>query len=251
MSLFDKVVHLDDYDLIVASVSGGKDSAAMMLNLRRRLDEIGIGHPPIEAIHVHIVDFDWPDTAHIVRMQCDILGIPLTIMQTELLPKVRRRLKWPSPAQRWCTSDCKRAEIDKFIRAKSREHGSRRILSCEGIRSEESKIRGMRDNLHFLNRLTTADRNVFTYYPIFRASAEFVWSEVKNAEFPLPMCYQLGFKRCGCPFCIYADRKQSDLASSLPILRPLYDSIRRLECETGHVLYPNRPWPYPEAEGGK
>lgn len=116
-------------DHVVISVSGGKDSAALM---QYAVDNF----PKAKLICVHAkIDIDWKETIPVVEAQCKHFDLPLVIVEavdkagnpkgflSQLTsPRIDRKTgetkeyQFPSMGQRWCTSMLKVGPIDKFVR---------------------------------------------------------------------------------------------------------------------------------------
>ena len=73
---------------------------------------------------------------------------------------------FPSPKFRQCTSDLKRSPVEKFIRTLPHKV----IVNCIGIRAEESHSRSRLAPLAVNASLTTRDRTVYNWLPIFDQS---------------------------------------------------------------------------------
>jgi 3'-phosphoadenosine 5'-phosphosulfate sulfotransferase (PAPS reductase)/FAD synthetase len=115
---------------LAISISGGKDSLAMLNTLvteYRRRDWPG----PLYAVHAHLGRAEWPQTLAHCQTVCDRLGVPLVVVsrpQGDLLQEIRDRMEklrttgsdappWPDAQNRYCTSDQKRTQVDKILRA--------------------------------------------------------------------------------------------------------------------------------------
>jgi 3'-phosphoadenosine 5'-phosphosulfate sulfotransferase (PAPS reductase)/FAD synthetase len=136
---------LDQGAALAISVSGGKDSQAML----GQLVQLWKAHAwtgALFAIHANLGRGEWPQTLPFTRTMCARAGIPLVeILPTfdfvdvihERLQKLRGTGKpfWPSAQQRYCTASLKRNPIDKYLRRYSV------VVSAEGVRAEESRAR--------------------------------------------------------------------------------------------------------------
>src|SRR5260370_8128474 len=120
----------------------------------------------------------------------------------------RRRL-FPSAQFRQCTSDLKRSPIDKFIR--SLPH--RLIINCIGIRADESAQRGKLATWKLNKSLTTRQRTVYNWLPIFRFSLEEIldWHRVRRV--PLHPVYVPEYHWAG-TLAGYLPRLPSPISSS-------------------------------------
>lgn len=149
---------LDDYDVILANNSGGKDSQAKITYLVWLADRQGVAREKILVVHCDLGRVEWPGTAELARAQATAYGLRfVTVRRDEdLLDQIvsrhnRLRAKgdtttpaWPSSAARYCTSDQKTSQVTKLMTLLSAEHtgpGRVRILNCLGIRAGESSAR--------------------------------------------------------------------------------------------------------------
>ena len=99
--------------LFVINHSGGKDSQAMTIRLRRLVPE-----SRLVVVHATLGCIEWPGT--IEHIQSTIGGLPLILARLAsgktLLDRVAERGVWPDPSRRWCTSDMKRGPIERALR---------------------------------------------------------------------------------------------------------------------------------------
>lgn len=129
----------------------------------------------------------------------------------DLLEQVEARGMWPSPKQRYCTSDQKRAQVHRLYTALSKTTNSKkpvRILSCQGMRAEESPARAKRTPFQRDDRASNGRRIVDNWLPIHSWSVQEVWSRIKagkTADLVHP-AYALGMPRLSCVFCIFAPK---------------------------------------------
>lgn len=200
---------------LAISISGGKDSQAMLIALTRLYQPSG-WTGPLFAIHAHLGRAEWPQSLGMCQKMADDAGIPLTVVarpQGDLVQEIEDRKEklagtgkpfWPDAKNRYCTSDQKRTQIDKVLRAPfwpdaknryctshhktnqidKRLRGYPVVISAEGIRAEESPARakkspfGVRKAItaKALEEMTPADalaqqspgqRVGLTWYPIF------------------------------------------------------------------------------------
>lgn len=131
-------------DYVVVSFSGGKDSTAMllrMIELGEHIDEVITCDTYMEfpAMYRHIDK---------IEQVVEAAGIKFTRLQNEHTFYYHmfdyqkssgkhthlRGKAWPTPLQRWCTSDMKRDVIKRYLRELSK---SRNIIMCNGIAADE------------------------------------------------------------------------------------------------------------------
>lgn len=159
------------------NISGGKDSQALLRHLA--------GHPDrsswtgdVFAHHADLGRSEWFDTPSTVEDQADRSGLPLVISrrtQGDLIDHIGQRRKklrqdmryippserqggqiptgkvyWPSASQRYCTSDMKRAPIQKYLRRYDL------VVIALGIRRYESKARQTKPIVTIETKLTGA-----------------------------------------------------------------------------------------------
>jgi 3'-phosphoadenosine 5'-phosphosulfate sulfotransferase (PAPS reductase)/FAD synthetase len=117
---------------VVASVSGGKDSAAMCLYFR----ELGLEHRRVFA------DTGWENakTYDYLRGELTrVLGPIDEISAGITLPDlVRKKGMFPSRTKRFCTSELKVKPLAKYIRALDDD-----CINAVGIRAAESQARSL------------------------------------------------------------------------------------------------------------
>lgn len=232
---------IDKGGKIYASVSGGKDGQAMTKVLHRAM-------VPVEGmIHADLGRVEWKLSHLMCEEQSEELDIPLHIIRRsdglDLLGLWQRRMRqlegtgkpfWSSSKNRYCTSDMKRAPIDKFLRSTGHDI----VISCEGIRAEESPARAKKPQLAIREQITSSyydgmtveqaitnfqpgKRLALTWYPIFDFTVDQVWGVYNNTSAQLldariyyagtgyvPLywrfhpAYVYGNDRVSCMFCI-------------------------------------------------
>lgn len=132
----------------VVSLSGGKDSTAMLLMMLER----GM---PVDEVVWFDGGWEFPEmVAHIERLEVDA-GIEVTRLRPGrpfdwwMLSRVRSRgprkgeagYGWPRPNARWCTK-IKTDAIDRHIKARA---GGRQVVQYVGIAADEaSRCKGLR-----------------------------------------------------------------------------------------------------------
>ncbi len=169
--LFDRVVHraLGRGAHLVVSVSGGKDSQAMLARLAGLRTAYG-WTCPMTAVHADLGRAEWPETAAFVERMCRADRVPLTVVRRnggDLVERIERRLQtvstipgetrpakpfWPSAAQRYCTSDLKRGPIQMHLRSLGKEGV---IVSAMGLRADESRGRAAKPGVSVDAALTS------------------------------------------------------------------------------------------------
>jgi 3'-phosphoadenosine 5'-phosphosulfate sulfotransferase (PAPS reductase)/FAD synthetase len=225
---------------LYASVSGGKDGQAMVKSLRNW------GYPVEAMIHADLGRVEWPQSLTMCIQQSIELNIPLEVVKRsdglDLLAYWARRMNklmgenkpfWSSAQNRYCTSDLKREPINKFFRRRENF-----IISCEGIRAEESPARAKKSPLRIRPNITSTyykgmtveqaienynpkKRLALTWFPIFNYTIDEVWATYDMDNIALSLArdyyrrkssiptwwafhpaYAMGNDRVSCMFCV-------------------------------------------------
>ena len=221
--------------LFAVSHSGGKDSQGQMIRLRSIVppDQLVVVHAPLGRV-------EWPGTLAHIRATIGDTPLILAPASTDLLAMVRRRGSWPTPAIRQCTSDLKRGPIERELRRylKANPRFGGRIVSCMGLRADESPNRAKRPALKFSERNSKAGRQWWEWLPIHHWSEPRVFAEIAAAGERPHWVYAKGMSRCSCSFCIMATRK--DLRRAARLRPRLAAEYIALEEEIDHTLSPTR-----------
>jgi 3'-phosphoadenosine 5'-phosphosulfate sulfotransferase (PAPS reductase)/FAD synthetase len=172
---------------IAISISGGKDSQAMLAAVVATHRERG-WPGPILAIHAHLGAAEWRQSLGHCRNLCARYGVELVEVsrrQGDLVQEIRDRMEklrrdgsdsppWPDAKNRYCTSDQKRGQIDTVIRSSPWPSATQRyctadqkrdqlvkehrkhdlIVSAIGMRAEESPARRKRPVVSIQKRIT-------------------------------------------------------------------------------------------------
>lgn len=179
----------------------------------------------------------WPSpkvrfcTSHHKQSQVDRLYTALSKTETtearegDLLDQIEQRGMFPDPARRYCTSDQKRAPIHKLYTTlvgmeadetalPQPKRAAVRILSCQGMRADESPARAKRPPFHRDDRASNGKRHVDNWLPIHRWTEEAVWERIRGSRISdlVHHAYGLGMPRLSCCFCIFAPKAALVLA---------------------------------------
>lgn len=242
---------------LAISVSGGKDSQAMLNALVEARNEHG-WTGPVFAIHAHLGRAEWPQSLDHCQAMCEDAGVELVVVkrdQGDLVDRLHERLDklkgtnkpfWPSAASRYCTSDLKRGPINKHLR---RYTG---VISAEGIRSEESASRCNKAIYDVRTAIQTLSRQAYTWNPIKEWRIDDVWAACgTNREdlerrrtlyksghtaealngWPAHPAYVFGNERVSCALCILATK--NDLQVGAAHNPALLNEYIEMEKESG------------------
>lgn len=198
--------------VVVASISGGKDSAAMSLYLL----EQGIEHRRVFA------DTEWehPSTYEHLAYLETVLG-PIDRVRSKhggMEQWVRKKGMFPSRVRRFCTQELKVRPIKAFIA----EHEAE--VNPVGIRAGESDARAKMDEWEW-----NQDFDCWTWRPIIRwGHNDVVAIHKRHGVRPHPL-YLQGATRVGCWPCIFARKAEVKLIADIDPER--IDRIEQLEQE--------------------
>lgn len=181
---------------LVINFSGGKDSCAMLAYLCEK-------YPDVKK-HVVYADTGWEhkDAEEWCRSIVSMFGLELHVVRNPnktFLTMAQNRGKFPGMQQRQCTSDLKRGPINTWIRRNVKDAV---VVSCVGIRSEESPGRKKQRALKRDTTETNSKRTVWMWCPIKEWTEQQVFQYLKEKGIPLHPVYQY-LKRFSCRVCIY------------------------------------------------
>lgn len=204
-------MNLSDYDIIIINSSGGKDSIASMWQISQMCKQENYTGRVVVS-HQDLGRFEWKGVKELVKEQSDFFGWELFITrrrnnkryEENLLEYARRRGKWPSNNQRWCTSDFKRGPGARVVTALTKGIGKCKVLYVFGFRATESPSRSKKEIIKTHKKLTTKKRTVHEYLPIHNWSNAKVWQVIRDNNLPYHYAYDLGMPRLSCCFCIFA-----------------------------------------------
>lgn len=208
-------------DHVVVSISGGKDSSALM--------QFAVDNFPKEKI-VCVpaqIDIDWNETLDVCKKQCNHFDLPFHVVQAVdkkgkpqgflsklLSPRQDRKTgeikeqQFPSMSSRWCTSTLKQGPLDKFARS---FQGN--VLVLIGERREESTQRSKLEEWRPDADNSIPGRTVIKYSPILDMKETEVWEVIKRNKIPVHPCYSWGVSRASCAICIFSSNKEILLAN--------------------------------------
>lgn len=228
--------------LVVVNHSGGKDSQAMLI----RLMEI-VPLAQMLVVHASLGEAQWPGALEHAQHQAERAGLPFVVAHAvkTFFEMVEHRFAvrpnspcWPSAANRQCTSDLKRGPIEREIRRYAKQHGFTRIVSCIGIRAQESPGRAKQPEFKRNDSGSVAGREWFVWLPIHAMSRDQIFATIREAGQEPHWAYAAGNDRLSCMFCIMGSRRDlQNAARHNPDLLAKYIEIER---RTGYTMHQSR-----------
>jgi len=202
--------------VILASISGGKDSTAMSL----WLTEQGVEH------HRVFADTGWEheETYRYVReVLPPIIGDITEVKGPRgFADMVRKKGMFPSKRRRFCTSELKVKPI--LFHIEELLNQGYEVVNCVGIRALESQQRSKMTEWEF-NR----SMGIWVWRPLIAWTVEQVLNIHNKHNVPVNPLYHRGFGRVGCWPCVFANKKNiARIAEADP---DRIDFIRKLEKE--------------------
>lgn len=230
--------------LFVANHSGGKDSQAMLIKLLERIPA-----RQLLVVHASLGEAEWEGALEHAQAQAEAAGLAFVVAHAvkTFFDMVEHRFKvrpgpnsscWPSASNRQCTSDLKRGPIEREVRRYAKANGFANIVSCLGIRAQESPGRAKRPSFSRNERGSIAGRNWYEWLPIHDASTAEVFSTIADAGQQPHWAYAAGNERLSCVFCIMGSAR--DLANGARHRPELYAKYREIEQRTGYTMHQSR-----------
>lgn len=184
---------------LIASVSGGKDSTAVMLLMREN---------DIECRHV-FADTHWEadETYRYLDYLRKRLDVTIDVVASEgMLARAETRAGFPRRRGKWCTRELKIQPIRAYHYAVG-EEDERETAAIVGVRAQESAKRA---NLPELG--AEADGPFGFGWPVWRPIIDWGIEDVleihKRHGVEVNPLYQRGHNRVGCWPCIYSNKEE-------------------------------------------
>jgi len=230
---------IDGGALFALGDSGGKDSQRMRLYVSAL-----VPREQLLVVHATLGDVEWPGALEHARLGAERSGIPFIVAQS---PKTffemvehRHRTRpdapaFPQAANRQCTSDLKRDPIVREVRRYANARGFRTVVTCMGLRAQESTARAKRAPLTRSVRYSTGGREWWEWLPIHHLTTDEVFAGIRDAgEKPHP-AYAAGNERLSCMFCILGSARDArNAALHNPDLFARYVEVERRTGATVH-----------------
>lgn len=266
---------ISEYDYVIISESGGKDSMACLfylLDLGVPKEKIELWHQCVDGKGMDQVELmDWPVTESYIESVGKLFGIKTfyqwrsggiynelmrkdsltgdvyyTTLEGEIihLPtrngKKNTRLKWPAMSPdlriRWCSPYVK---IDVFRRVLNNhpKYKNKKILVVTGERREESSNRAKyaEAEIHACNNKS---RLVHAWRPVIDWTEQQIWDTYEKRSFLPHPAYLLGWNRTSCFGCIFST---ADLWAMMREIAPeRFNQLVKLEQELNHTIDTSR-----------
>lgn len=235
------ILDLRQFEKIFISVSGGKDSHAMLFLICEIAERQGVPRGNLLAVYAD-TGLEWHNTEEHVRELCSVVNVSLEVARPvrPMIEKIKFRLEriketrgggnpFPSASCRWCTSEQKIHPIDKVI---NKFNG--KLLKVTGERWEESSARSVLSEFCILSRITCSKRKVYGWRPMLAFKEADVWAVVRDSGMGRHVCYDMGCPRLGCAGCIFNDDNQVKI--EMRENPHIFEAIDRLETETGYTM---------------
>jgi 3'-phosphoadenosine 5'-phosphosulfate sulfotransferase (PAPS reductase)/FAD synthetase len=228
--------------LFVVNHSGGKDSQAMMIDLLARVPA-----SQMLVVHATLGEMEWDGALELARDQAANAGVPFIVAEAikTFLGMVEHRFavrptapSFPSASNRQCTSDLKRAPIEREIRRYMKARGLKSIVNCMGLRAQESSSRAKLETFKLNARNSVAGRDWYDWLPIHSMTTVEVFASIAAAGQKPHWAYEAGNERLSCVFCIMGS--QSDIRNGAKRNPALLAKYVELETRTGYSMHMSR-----------
>jgi 3'-phosphoadenosine 5'-phosphosulfate sulfotransferase (PAPS reductase)/FAD synthetase len=232
----------DPRALFVVNHSGGKDSQAMFIKL---LEQVPVSQ--LLVVHASLGEIEWDGALELAQKQAADAGVPFVVARADksFLDMVERRFatrpdvpSFPSATTRQCTSDLKRGPIEREVRRYMKARGLSVVVSCTGIRAQESASRAKARTFQRNERQSIAGRDWYEWAPIHGMLTTEVFATIRAAGQQPHAAYAAGNERLSCVFCIMGSR--NDLRRGALARPELFARYDELEQRTGYTMHMSR-----------
>jgi DNA sulfur modification protein DndC len=225
---------IDRGALFVVNHSGGKDSQAMLIELRAVIPA-----RQLLLIHADLPGVDWENIREHIEETAG--GLPLIVCRAvkTFFEMVEHRGAFPTPQLRQCTSDLKRGPIEREIRRYLAKHPEFRglVVNCMGLRAAESDARSKLETFKLNRKNSVAGREWYDWLPIHeigdRRGTEIFQIIADAGQKPHP-AYAAGMTRLSCCFCIMASKQ--DLRTAALLKPELFAKYVETEKRLGQTM---------------
>lgn len=235
---------IDDGALFVVNHSGGKDSQAMMIELLKIVPAA-----QMIVIHATLGEVEWEGALEHARDQALAADVPFIVAEAvkTFFAMVEHRFKvrpgpnspcWPSASNRQCTSDLKRGPIEREIRRYMATHSLKKVVTCMGLRAQESHSRAKLETFKRSERNSVAGRDWYEWLPIHSMLVDDVFATIAAAGQKPHWAYAAGNERLSCVFCIMGSGR--DLANGAKHNPALFAKYIEIERRTGYTMHMSR-----------
>lgn len=198
---------------VIASISGGKDSAALALALR----EADLNFRMVFA------DTGWeaPETYEYLDLLRKKLGkIDVVEVEGGMTARALHRAGFPGRMQRWCTQELKINPLRKYHDSIEGD-----TVSAVGVRADESESRSKMPMLE-----DSSEWGGYIWRPLLNWTVPDVIKILRRHDVPMNPLYYRGHNRVGCYPCIFSNKEEIKLiAEQSP---ETIERIRQLENQT-------------------
>ena len=260
---------LDNDSALIVSVSGGKDSDCMALEIARLRQQYN-WQGRFVLLHCDVGRMEWKQSIHHCEQLAQKLGAEFVVVRhhdKDLIDGIWARYDsrpdappFPSNAYRWCTAGWKRNPADKWIRNNCPEGA----VCAMGLRREESVSRSKKLPCEVRNGATapTKNRHVWNWHPILNYRLADVWHTIgytlhelrslqvtpehldamgltldqyaDQVQFKAHPAYLAGNERVSCALCVLASK--NDLRNGAIYQPDTYKQLVQIEVATGYTF---------------
>jgi 3'-phosphoadenosine 5'-phosphosulfate sulfotransferase (PAPS reductase)/FAD synthetase len=273
-------MNINNYDYIVVSFSGGKDSVACFLHLL----ELGVDISKVELWHNNVDGegfnfFDWPITESYCETFAEAFNIPIYFswrdgginremhrldqttagvyfqeptgnpgeMRTRYLPPDKRakkntRMLFPQVSANLSVRWCSAAaKIDVASRAMNNQERFKGKRTLF-ITGERAQESTARANYKTEepHRCNVKSRHVDAWRPIHKWKEEQVWDLFEKYKVRPHPAYELGFGRVSCMNCIFSSKNQIASVKELDPVR--FEWVCKKEEQFGKTIHRSKSW---------